>query len=198
MDETQIIASIITGLFLLVSTYMTLRWRWPKQPPQGKAIEGIDKPKRRMPSKTIVGLWVVVAILFVVLIWSFAKSPGPFVRITYPFENAYVNLNETIRGTSQYVPEEKEIWVVVYVVGYRYYPAEKPAIVQADGDWSSFVWIGDEDDTNRSMCIIAVLADSTIQAKYDKYIQDSVASGFFPGLEVLEVKAEDIVSVTRK
>ena len=183
MNETQIITAIITGVFGLITAIVAAYINKGKKEPLKYKLQKTE----RLLRKTLFVLIVIVLVLSSLLAWSFYR-PVPsaaFVRITYPLENAYVNLNETIQGVSQNVPQDQEIWIVVYLDGYRYYPAETLAAVQSNGDWSSFVWIGEQKDVGRSFYIYAVAADKNAQNSFNAYVTESINTGIWPGLKNL-------------
>ena len=199
MDETQIITAIITGVFGLITTIVAILLKnvldsinsKPKVPDPVESKPKVPDPKyskkkkrERLLRKTLFVLIVIVIVLSSLLAWSF-HSPVPsetFVRITYPLDNAQVNLNETIHGLSQNIPQGQVIWVVVYLDGYRYYPAETSAAVLSNGDWSSFVWIGEVKDVGRQFDIIAVLANQNVQSTFNAYVTESRNTGVWLGL----------------
>ena len=123
------------------------------------------------------------------------------VEITYPYNGATVEIGERVLGTSQKFPERQAIWIVVnpHVAG-RYYPQNVPADVQANGDWTSFTYIGIEEEVNRKFYIIAVLADKRAQDAFNAYLIQAKDTGIWSGLERLPEGATiyDSITVTRK
>jgi hypothetical protein len=133
-------------------------------------------------------------------------SPTPSVKayevkITYPYDDDTVEIREMVRGTSQKIPEGQAIWIMVYphVVG-RYYPQDNPVDVQANGDWTSLIYIGIEEDVNRKFDIIAVLADKRAQDAFNAYFTKAKDTNTWPGLERLLEGATiyDRITVMRK
>jgi hypothetical protein len=133
-------------------------------------------------------------------------TPSPIsakteVKITYPSEGATVQQTESVKGTSQAIPDGNTIWVVVFVpaVG-RYYPQNYPADVQANGNWSSIAHIGVAKDTGLRFDILAVLANSSAQATFNNYLKEARDKSSYPGLEQLvkDVVVHDRITVTRK
>ena len=133
-------------------------------------------------------------------------SPTPSVKayeveITYPYDGATVEIRETVRGTSQKIPEGQAIWIMVYphVIG-RYYPNNDPVGVQANGDWTSLTSIGIEEDVNRKFDIIAVLVDKRAQDAFNAYLKQAKDTQTWPGFERLPEGATIYVRiiVTRK
>lgn len=122
------------------------------------------------------------------------------VKITYPNDGNVVEIKETIRGTSQRVPNEHKIWVVIYPHGvYRYYPQSDSAKVQEDGEWSSSSYIGVEEDIGREFDIIAMLLDKKAQDTFNDYLTQAEKEKTYPGLEKLPEGSTiyDRITVTR-
>ena len=123
------------------------------------------------------------------------------VKITYPTEGSRVDQTETVKGTSQEIPNDSVIWIVVLSKKVsRYYPQNYPADLQAnEGNWSSLVYIGNENDSGAEFDIIAVVADDETQNAFYEYLNDAAEKSDWPGLERLPEKTEyDRVTVTRK
>jgi len=130
-----------------------------------------------------------------------SPTPTTRVKIIQPTEGTKVEQTEMVKGTSQRIPNEQVIWVVVFVqkVG-RYYPQNNPADVQASGDWTSVTYIGVPADGGLKFDLIAVLADKEAQNAFNKYLVDARNKNDYPGLEHLPNGATiyDRVSITRK
>ena len=130
-----------------------------------------------------------------------SPTPTTSVKITQPTEGTKVEQTEMVKGTSQRIPSEQVIWVVVFVhkVG-RYYPQNNPADVQASGDWASVTYIGVAADVGLKFDLIAVLADKEAQSAFNKYLVDARDKHDYPGFEHLPNGATiyDRVSTTRK
>jgi hypothetical protein len=123
------------------------------------------------------------------------------VTITKPVEGGKVDQFVTIGGNSQALPAKTVIWVVVYLptVG-RYYPQNVPADVQANGDWASITYIGQENDSGLAADIIVVIADKNAQDTFNAYLSDARDKSNFSGLEKLPKGAViyDRISVSRR
>ena len=91
-----------------------------------------------------------------------------------------------VNGTSDRVPNNHVIRVVVYSspVG-RYYPQEYPADIQANGDWSSLLFIGVEEDVDCQFDIIVVLANQEAQSLFNGYLKEAHSQQHYPGLDQL-------------
>jgi len=130
-------------------------------------------------------------------------SPPPTTdaKITQPTDGARIEQTETVKGTSQIVPNGSVIWIVVFLptVG-RYYPQNYPADVQANCDWSSVVYLGQAGESGLKADIIAVVADKNAQDAFNTYLKDARDKNAFPGLERIPEGATIYhrISVARK
>lgn len=131
-------------------------------------------------------------------------SPSPVkteIKITYPSEGATVQQTESVKGTSQAIPDGHTIWVVVFIptIG-RYYPQNYPASAQPNGNWSSIAYLGVEKDAGLRFEILAVLANHNAQAAFNNYLKDARDKKSYPGLEQLPKEAViyDRITVTRR
>lgn len=123
------------------------------------------------------------------------------VTIVSPPEGAKVDQFVTIDGESQLLPANSVIWVVVYLpVTGRYYPQNFPADVQANGEWSSTAYIGQQNESGLAADIIAVAADGSAQNVFNTYLIEAKDKNDFSGLEQLPkgVTIYDRVSVIRR
>src|SRR5207247_5996448 len=113
-----------------------------------------------------------------------SPAPATSVEITQPTEGTKVEQTEMVKGTSQRIPSEQVIWVVVFVhkVG-RYYPQNNPADVQASGDWASVTYIGVAADVGLKFVLIAVLADKEVTSAFNKYLVKARDKHDYPVLE---------------
>lgn len=196
IDITQIIVAIITAIGVVIAAI--IRWRQQRSP----------RPERPDGEPRIIINWTIVMSICLILL---AGNLGTFglrywgpttaVKITYPYDGATVEIRETVRGTSQKIPEGQAIWIVVYShVVDRYYPQNNPADVQANGDWTSLTYIGIEEDVNRKFDIIAVLADKRAQDAFNAYLKQAKDTQTWSGLgRLLEgVTIYDRIIVTGK
>ncbi len=108
----------------------------------------------------------------------------PDVNITYPIEGGKVLGIETVKGASQAIPSGSLVWVVVFLpsVG-RYYPQNFSVDMQANGEWSSVVYIGQEGDVGLRADIIVVIADNNAQGAIQAYLQNARDAKNFAGME---------------
>ena len=130
-----------------------------------------------------------------------SSTPEPAVKITTPSEGSYVGTTQLVSGTSQNIPAGYEIRVMIYSQGIdRYYPQDKPADIGINGDWTKYVFIGNESDAGKQFDIVVMLADEKAQEYLDDYIEDCIEKGNYPGLETLSegLSEHDRITVTRQ
>ena len=191
IDITQIIVAIITAIGVIIAARQRRRQRERPTRPEGEP---------RISTWTIL-MSACLILLAANLVVFGLRYWEPEVEITYPYDGATVEIGEMVRGTSQKIPEKQAIWILVnpHIAG-RYYPQNVPADVQANGDWTSFTYIGIEEEVNRKFYIIAVLADKRTQDAFNAYLIQAKDTDKWPGLERLPEGATtyDSITVTRK
>jgi hypothetical protein len=123
----------------------------------------------------------------------------PSLKITYPLEDYKVEIEQTVRGTSQNIPEDQKIWIVVFVHGDNFYPQHYPINVQANGDWISTAITCTEVSAGEEFDILVVLANKEAQDILNAYIEQCKNEKKWPGLERLPEGAKifDRVIVTK-
>lgn len=146
----------------------------------------------------VIALIILVGVYFYLGGWKFLISTE--VKITYPNNGSIVEINEIVKGTSQDVPKEHAIWVVVYShVDEHYYPQSNPAEVQIFGKWSSSSYIGNEEDVGKKFDIIAVVVNKEAQDAFKAYFTQAWMEKTYPGFDKLPEGSTtyDRISVTR-
>lgn len=123
------------------------------------------------------------------------------IKITQPADGSTVVQTQTVKGTSQNLPDGQVIWVVASTDG-SFYPQNDAAVMQADGKWSAITYLGKQppEDAGRAFEIFAVLADKQAQAAFNNYLSMARGKSNSPGLGRLPPGAQvyDQVSVTRR
>lgn len=125
-------------------------------------------------------------------------SQGASAQILSP--SFAVDHAQQVTGTSAGVPEEDALWVVLYVRAVdRYYPADLPATIAADGSWSSRLLVGHEDEVGLVGEIFVVSANPQAQAEFRAYLERSLTEGFV-GMMGLPAgtRVLDRIAVTRR
>lgn len=128
-------------------------------------------------------------------------TPATEVKIVSPPDRGKVKQTEMVKGTSRNIPNGQVIWVVVFVhnVG-RYFPQNRPADVQSDGDWASVTYFGIPTDAGLVFDAIAVLADDASQTALNNYLTEARDKKEWRGMEELPAGAKiySRVTVTRE
>ncbi len=127
-------------------------------------------------------------------------SPLPSAKITYPLDGSTIGRNVTVQGTSQNLPGEQVIWVIVYVHSVNlYYPMSECAVTQTNGNWECFTTLGIQNDTGTKFDIIAVFANQTAQQTISNYLIEAKNRQSYPGLEGLPLgtSVQDKITITR-
>jgi len=127
--------------------------------------------------------------------------PTTVAKITQPINGDKIDQKEVVKGTSQKVPSEQKIWVVIFIHKVvRYYPQNNPADIQANGDWASVTYFGIQSDVGLKFDILAVTADKSVQDAFNKYLKEARDKNSYPGLEQLPKEAiiQDRITVVRK
>jgi hypothetical protein len=142
------------------------------------------------------------ALLFIGMLLVSACIPADTtITITKPIEGSRVDQFTTIAGSSQALPANSVIWVVVYIPSTgRYYPQNVPADVQANGEWASIAYIGQENDGGLAADVIVVTADKSTQDAFYAYLADARDKSDYPGLEKIPSGAViyDRISISRR
>ena len=93
---------------------------------------------------------------------SVTRIPITDVTITFPSNNSEVEHVVFVEGTSQKIPSDQEICVIVYEPFFEngnYFPMPKGVTVDQNGDWVAETTIGEDANIGEDFHIIAVLAD---------------------------------------
>ena len=201
--DTQIIVTIISGLFGAVITPLTTQVVIPK-------LKGQQSKKRPEGSKLAflqAGVGGVVGVVLGYLLISplFVSPCPPFaptkVTITSPVDGITVPQLVMVQGTACHIPQNRELWLLVVPEGVTsYYPQSGPVVISNDGNWSGSAYVGLDDpvDIGRGFILIAALADQQGNAAIRAYFAQSGPE--FRGLEPLPqgVQLMNQVRVIRK
>jgi len=202
IDITQIIVAIITATAIVLAAVINNHFRRRQQ----KEHELKNEPQKLKDEPRKINIWKIVMCICLILLVANLVVFGlrycgttTEVGITYPYNNATVEIKEMVEGTSQNIPEGQVIWIIVYpYLVDRYYPYNEPADIQANGEWASLVGIGIKEDAGKKFKfdIIAVLANEEAQDEFNIYFTQAI----WGGIEKLPKGAliYDRVTVTRK
>jgi len=131
-------------------------------------------------------------ICFVLFFLQMAIRPAQTdIRITYPQDQALSDRIEMIQGTSRNIPDEHQMWLVIFSkdIG-KFYPQENPILAGSNGMWSKKCYVGSERDAGRDFELMVVLADPIANSVFLDYIEESESTGKWPGMNRLPEGAE--------
>ncbi len=102
----------------------------------------------------------VISIVGFICVVFFSHDALPvLVRISEPQDNTTAGYVMEVNGTSQNVPDDQKLWLLIDSRGL-YYPEPGPIQRMSNGDWNGLVYLGERDViTNDTYYISAVLAD---------------------------------------
>ena len=187
---TEIIVAVISVIGAAIADWIR------KHPPKIS-----PKILTKLAAITMVICLFSLVFVSIIVILDVVGPKESVVRITYPSDGATVEIREIVRGTSQNIPKEQAIWVVIYPHEVnRYYPQDYPADIQANGYWSSLAFFGSEKDTGKKFDVVVVLANKDAQDTFNAYLKKGKEEKSWPGLERLPEGAViyDRITVTRK
>jgi hypothetical protein len=132
-----------------------------------------------------------------------ATPSAPALKIIYPAAGNEVEIKEVVTGTSQSIPAEQKIWVVIYNHAVsRYYPQDRPGDVQANGNWASATAFGVPTDKGKKLKfdVLAVTVDKNAEAEFENYLSRARTTNDYAGLVQLPKGANilDRLTVSRK
>ena len=130
------------------------------------------------------------------------SAKNPEIKITYPLNESTVNQYENINGTSANIPDGYQIWILGYSSNEdRYYPNPESGSIPRNGKWSIPIEIGSDGSTGAKYDIIAMLADTEANAKFEKYVADCKQNNNWPGTEKENIPVGSVeydrINVTR-
>ena len=85
--------------------------------------------------------------------------PQPSITIATPANNAPVNMYEWISGTSQNIPADRHLWIIIRV-DEKYF-AHEVLTINANGRWEHDTQIGQENEGGKRFDVMVVLANSS-------------------------------------
>ena len=189
---TEIIVAVISVIVAAIAD-------WIKRHPPNIIMS--RETWTKLAAITMVICLFSLVFVSIIVILDVVGPKESVVRITYPSDGATVEIREIVRGTSQNIPKEQAIWVVIYPHEVnRYYPQDYPADIQANGYWSSLAFFGSEKDTGKKFDVVVVLANKDAQDTFNAYLKKGKEEKSWPGLERLPEGAViyDRITVTRK
>jgi hypothetical protein len=124
---------------------------------------------------------------------------SPTIKMTYPSNASLVNIQETVKGTAENIPEGQKLWILVYpLTANKFYPQSGNVNV-INGGWSLTIGLGTKENIGEIFKIITVLADKKAQDEFNAYLNTCKAVNEWPGMDAIpnSAKVYDEVTVTR-
>jgi PGF-pre-PGF domain-containing protein len=120
------------------------------------------------------------------------------LKITYPSNASLVNIQETVTGTAENIPEGQKLWILVYPQSANKFYPQSGNVNIIDGKWSLTIGLGTKDNIGETFKIIAVLADQESSEEFTNYMSTGPSTGW-PGIGNIPegAKVVDEVTVTR-
>lgn len=112
-----------------------------------------------------------------------------------------VAYEEFVRGTSQHVPDDCTIWLVIASHdASAYYPQAEVTRLEPGGDWSTRALIGTDLETSGSFDLLAVMADLDAYPTLKAHMTSAFSGDHAPPLEALPdgVTVYDRIAVIRQ
>jgi FtsH-binding integral membrane protein len=148
--------------------------------------------------KVILGLCVVISAVFVGKFFLF----DPKITISNPENGSIVGFEEIIQGTSVRIPQDSDIWIIIYnQTASLYYPNSNPVQAEIQGNWQLLTEeIGIPNDSGSRFIIIATLVNSEGRVDLNAYVVNSQREGEWLGMDSLPdgVLPYDQVTVIRE
>lgn len=174
-----------------------------KKDERGIAIKPI-RYKEKKPLSIGVTITIVIILLFVTSSGCTGgdtnklTAADPQIKIVHPEQK--VNWQENIGGTAQNIPDNKELWILVYSKEkQQYYPIHEAEIKYHE--WTTPVNIGSKGDDDKEFDIIAVLADKGAQDRFNASINATNESNdgiYSQGIYSIPEGAKEYARITVK
>jgi hypothetical protein len=106
-----------------------------------------------------------------------SSSTSPKVTINYPEVNEHIKAekeypNIRLRGTSENIPQNRNLWVFAYPVETSvFFPFDNQAVVDPNGSWSSNGVVGPINESDIRYQFIVVGADKNALTQIEEYIK---------------------------
>lgn len=129
---------------------------------QKKVEGGIHKAPVIIHSKKKIYFFGILLLFISISIFTLRFiNNSTYIEINYPNNNSFVTINETVRGTSENIPINKSIWIVIITLSpERYFPNHTPVQKNENGEWSSEITIGSSADDGKEFYIATYMLDS--------------------------------------
>lgn len=193
MKEESIIAIIVALIGTLPAIIIKLlennRSNKSKSSSQDEHSKQINKKTR------------IYRILFLVSILIAVCGTVPLIKLTiFPskLEISLSNVNDstiveqttTLEGTYKNITKDEKIWVFINSLEVnRYYPQNTSAELDANGNWSSLTYFGQEKDSGKMFKIIVVLVNKDAVSQIQTYLKEAINKKDYQGMAEIPNKA---------
>ncbi len=108
----------------------------------------------------------------------------PEISMTYPISNDTIEQTIRAEGAFKKIPANEKIWIFVKPLEInRYYPQNSFAEIDAKGNWSSVVYLGQENDRGKKFEIITALVDVQAINQINAYLKEAINKQNWTGME---------------
>jgi hypothetical protein len=115
-----------------------------------------------------------VSIGGLIAVIAYPPAPSPIVEISAPQDNSTVEYVVNVKGASQNVLNDQQLWLLVWSHTQQYWP-QPPLQRSNDGNWSGLVYLGEPNViTNGTYYISAVLADKNANETFNNAFKMNV------------------------
>ena len=183
-------ASIVSIIVALIGSITTIAIRLieirsrKKETSKDKATS----VKRDRKNSIIRMVYVLGIIMILGGVASFIKIAAfpvePEISMTYPVGNDTIEQTIRAEGVFKKIPKSRKIWIFVKPLEInRYYPQNSFAEVDAKGNWSSVVYLGQENDSGKKFEIITALVDVQAINQINAYLKEAINKQDWTGME---------------
>ena len=169
--DSTIITALISAVALIIVAIIGYFGQRHARPQTNREQKGVRL-------STIVFLVVIIILMVTVVSLALVfvgQNQQTFVKITYPVEASDVVSSEIVKGVAQNIPNDQQIWVIVYApVSNRYYPMEHSVTFVSGDEWQCPTFIGTTNTTGERFDIYAVLADQSAKDQINFYYQNTI------------------------
>lgn len=172
------IAPIITALISSISAIII------------KLIE-IHYRRKNSFLKSSYYLCIVIAIISMGLLIKLIAFPyEKKVSIIYPKTNGFVEQTALIEGTHKHISKNEKLWIFINPINTnRYYPQNSFSVLDANGKWSTLVYLGQKNDVGKKFEIIAVLVKKDAIKEIKQYLIEANNKQDWAGMEKIPENA---------
>ena len=108
----------------------------------------------------------------------------PEISMTYPVSNDTIEQTVRVEGLFKNIPKNEKIWIFIKPLEInRYYPQNAFAEIDAKGNWSSVVYLGQENDNGEKFEIITTLVDDQAIRQINAYLKEAMNKQDWAGMK---------------